>query len=123
MTDANIELEAAKDPSLPAIVARLREQGVDPETAELRMGYTRQSTPLLGDVRAAAVIAVDASGRVGEVVHMPLDDLDPITLDEGIIERVLDRGIVAFVTSEITMHELAHQIVAALRAGTTTKES
>ncbi len=115
-----IEIESTKDPSLNAIIARLRSQGVDPDTAELRMGYIRTPSPLLGDIRAAAVIAIDGHGRIGEVVHMPIDQVDPITLDEQLIERVLLEEIANNALLGIEdVHRLAHQIVVAVRAGTT----
>lgn len=125
MSDQNTTIEAGKSALIPDVLHRLVLEGVDPDTAELKMGYIRKSLPLLGDVRAVAVIAIDEDGRVGEVVHMPHDDLDPIVLDEAIIVDVL-RGItdvtLGYASTEQGAHEIAHKIVDALRAGTT-KES
>lgn len=123
MTDQNIELEAAKDSTLPSILARLSILGVDLDTAQLMMGYTRRSTPLLGDIRVVSVVAADAKGHAAEIVHMPLDDVDPITLDEQIIEDVLHETWYDVDAGGMSLHEVAHKIVAALRGGTITKES
>lgn len=121
MTDQNIELEPTKDSSLLAILGRAAELGVDLDTAQLMMGYTRRSTPLLGDIRVAAVVATDAAGHAAELVHMPLDNLDPVTLDEEIITQVLVEN---FDIEPIHhAHSVAHLIVAAIRGTTTPKES
>lgn len=124
MSDPKIELNAGQSPRLNDIIARLALSGVNIDTAELQMGYMRSSTPLLGEIRTAAVIAIDDDGIAAEIAHMPLHDLDPITLDEQIIEDVLRTGTdVVTNESEIEIHDLAHRIVAALRAGTTQKET
>lgn len=86
----SIELEAGKDPSLSAVLARIRDAGLDIDLTELRMGYARKSSPLLGEIRVAMMVAVDIEHRAVEVAHMPLDDVDPITLDQQIVERVLE---------------------------------
>lgn len=124
MTDSKIELNAGQSPRLNAIIARLALSGVNIDTAELQMGYMRTSTPMLGDIRTAAVIAIDDDGIAAEIAHMPLNDLDPITLDEQIIEDVLERELAdEFNLGGQAIHHVAHAIVDALRAGTTPKES
>jgi hypothetical protein len=119
-----IEIESAKDPSFNATVARLASAGIDLDTAVLKMGYIRTSSPLLGDIRAAAVIAIDDTGRVAEVVHMPLANLDPVTLDRAIIEPILEAAFLASGSiHEYPTERVAQEIIAAVRAGTTPKEN
>lgn len=116
----NIEIESGKSPLLRDVIDRLDKAGVDWHEAELRMGYIRKSSPILGDIRAAAVIAVDPEGHASEVVHMPLEYLDPLTLDRDLVLEVLDRYLDSRDSLEhVTNDELAHAIIAALRAGTT----
>lgn len=121
MTDSKIELNAGQSPRLNAIIARLALSGVNIDTAELQMGYMRTSTPMLGDIRTAAVIAIDDDGIAAEIAHMPLNDLDPITLDEQIIEGVLAETALVDTMAASAIPAIAHEIVIALRAGTTQK--
>ncbi len=112
----SIELEAGKDPRLPAALARIRDAGLDLDTTELRMGYDRKSSPLLGEIRVAMMVAVDIEHRAVEVAHMPLDNVDPITLDQEIIERVIDEEITdEFGLGGQAVASLATAIVRALR--------